>query len=321
MSLFLDPKISALNTLFFWLNRFDPDPEVIAAQFELTKAFQQWDVSAVSRRTLKVPFLDSNKLPSQRLLSGHDGEWLGTMMGAWGAFLRTGDNSRAAEAEELVAAELQREAMAFKYLRSLPSSAAVDTMMLKLAAVMTHNVGDVDQGLSYWLAEDPAASNSSEPLDPAKLKLHLAFGGGTAVAGEKFLKFSKLAHERYDRFGGEFGRAKLLYKNLISAEGHRNYPLREAKCLRKSPDLMLPFGKIKLQLKVIMLNIFPIESPMVMAAPWLEDWGRTVATHPELSTEDRINVVRQLVRGCDGDKKPWGIPNQVGTAQTFLFHI
>lgn len=211
---------------------------MIAAQFELTKAFQQWDVSSVSRRTLKVPFLDANKVPSQRLLSGHDGEWLGTMMGAWGACLRTGDISRAAEAEELVTAELHREAAAFKYLRSLPASSAVDTMMLKLAAVMTHNVGDVDQGLSYWLlADDPALSDSSEPLDPAKLKLH------PSLAVEKYLKFSKLAHERYDRFGGEFGRAKLLYKHLVSAEGHRNYPLREAKCLRKSPDLMLPFGK------------------------------------------------------------------------------
>lgn len=27
---------------------------------------------------------------------------------------------------------------------------ASDTALLKLAAILTHNVGDVDQGLNYW---------------------------------------------------------------------------------------------------------------------------------------------------------------------------
>ena len=42
---------------------------------------------------------------------------------------------------------------------------------------------------------------------------------------------------------GEFYRAKIIYKELLSAEGHRHYPLREPKCLRMTPDLMLPLGK------------------------------------------------------------------------------
>jgi hypothetical protein len=57
-------------------------------------------------------------------------------------------------------------------------------------------------------------------------------------------KFSRLAHERNDRFGGEFFRAKIIYKELLSAEGHRHYPLREPKCLRMTPDLMLPLGAV-----------------------------------------------------------------------------
>lgn len=59
-------------------------------------------------------------------------------------------------------------------------------------------------------------------------------------------KFSRLAHERNDRFGGEFFRAKIIYKELLSAEGHRHYPLREPKCLRMTPDLMLPLGTVVL---------------------------------------------------------------------------
>lgn len=109
-------------------------------------------------------------------------------------------------------------------------------------------------------------------------------------------KFAKLAHERYDRFSGEFGRAKMVYKELLSAEGHRNYPLREAKCLRSSMDLALPLG------------------------PWLERWGSLVARHPALSEEDLIVVIKQLIRGCDSQSKGWCVPNQVSRSlQNLVF--
>ena len=65
---------------------------------------------------------------------------------------------------------------------------------------------------------------------------------GISVFETQKKKFSRLAHERNERFGGEFFRAKIIYKELLSAEGHRHYPLREPKCLRMTPDLMLPLG-------------------------------------------------------------------------------
>lgn len=252
--------ITIITIIVLIYARQDPDPTVLSAQFELTKQFIGWDVSAVSKRTLRV--IPDNSAEFQRPISGHDGEWLGTMIGALGAFLRVGDSLRAQEACELVESELAREAKAFRYLRSLPSSPGVDTVLLKLAAVMTHNVGDVDQGLSYWLEESTPTSNSPRTDHDAKRQKNSnnnndrssVHDGGdlhddvAAVltlapsAREMYLRFSRLAHERYERFGGEFGRAKLLYKQLLSAEGHRNYPLREAKCLRITPDLMLPLG-------------------------------------------------------------------------------
>ena len=93
--------------------------------------------------------------------------------------------------------------------------------------------------------------------------------------------FSRLAHEREERFGGEYAKAKAIYKELISAEGHRNYPLREPKCLRMTVDLQLPLS------------------------PWLEHWGRLVAVHPALSHEEKIQVARQLLRGCDSTSRGW----------------
>jgi hypothetical protein len=101
-------------------------------------------------------------------------------------------------------------------------------------------------------------------------------------------KYSRLSHERYDRFNGVYGQAKAVYSKLLSAEGHRNYPLREAKCLRQHTDLLLPIN------------------------PFLENWGRTVATHSSLSHNDRVSIVRQLLRGCDSTQRAWCVPNQIG---------
>ena len=100
----------------------------------------------MSKRTLKISEID--KL---RPLSGHDGEFLGVLAGALGAFLRLGKVELAREAEALIVDELEREAAAFRYLRTVPRSTLLtDTTLLKLSAIMCHNVGDLDQGLSYW---------------------------------------------------------------------------------------------------------------------------------------------------------------------------
>ncbi len=65
-----------------------------------------------------------------------------------------------------------------------------------------------------------------------------------------------------------------MYKRVLSAEGHRNYPLREVKALRRDADLLLPI------------------------APFLDDWGRALATHEALSDGDRDEILATLVAGC-----------------------
>ena len=243
----------------------DPDHAVLQGQFEVLKQALRWDARQVSTRTIQV-----DGVPG--VLSGHDGEWLGVLCGAWGAFLKQGMAKEAREAEELIMAELQREADAFALLRQAAgSSAENDLLLLKAAAIITHNVGDVDQGLSYWYDEEDART----PVP--------------ALLIENKLRVSRLAHERgLDRFNGEFLRAKHVYKELLSAEGHRHYPLREARCLRRAPELQLPLG------------------------PWLESWGRSVASHPGLGYEDKLSVLKQLLRGCDSTSRAWCVPGQVG---------
>lgn len=248
----------------------DPDVDVIRAQYDVLKhAWAVWDVRDVSAKALVLP--SSRDSGSLDILSGHGGEWMSVFCGAIGAFHTIGDVLRAKEAEEILHNELCREAALFTTLvkQVQEDSNNNATELLMAAAILTHNVGDVDQGLSYW---DIGGSDESCAATRTALRV----------------KYGKLAHEDYDRFGGVFGVAKCLYKELLSAEGHRNYPLREVKELRRHIDLMLPLG------------------------PWLEDWGAKVAMSKDMSDEDKTLVVRQLLRGCDTTSKAYCVPNQVG---------
>ena len=238
----------------------DPSEDVLEAQLTVVINALEWDMTQVSKKVVSV-YDEFRK--HHDLISGHHGELLGVLCGAWGAFLRIGNTKRANFIENIIHRELGREARLFKQLRLQDATPTIDTLLLKLSAILTHNVGDVDQGYSYW-------------------------GQTVLKHTSKHQLFSRLAHQRGDRFGGEFIRAKAIYKQFISAEGHRNYPLREAKCLRNHPDLLLPLG------------------------PWYESWGRLVATHSALTEDDRAMVVRQLLRGCDSSSRTWCVPNQVG---------
>ena len=61
----------------------DPSETVIFDQFQILKHALKWDVDAVSKRNMRIREIDRD-----HPISGHDGEWLGVLGGAWGAFLR-----------------------------------------------------------------------------------------------------------------------------------------------------------------------------------------------------------------------------------------
>ena len=69
-------------------------------------------------------------------------------------------------------------------------------------------------------------------------------------------------------------RAAALYRALLASEGHRNYPLRGPRALRRAPELLLPI------------------------APMLDDWGERVARTRALAARDRAEVVEALAQGC-----------------------
>jgi hypothetical protein len=210
---------------------------VLRAMADLTLAAARWDITAVSARVIDCGALGA--------VSGHNGEWLGAACGALGCFLAIGDGDYAQRLEVAVAAEVERGAAA---LRAALRARDGELDALRLATVLTHNAGDIDQGLSFW--RDDLHSHPS------------------------YQRLGRLAHENSGAFAGTYQVAAALYKQLMAAEGHRNYPLRAVKALRASRDLLLPIS------------------------PLLDQWGETIAVHPDLTSDDRAEVVAALVTGC-----------------------
>lgn len=167
-----------------------------------------------------------------RGVSGHNGEQWSAIAGGLGRFLELGDQEAADEALAAIEAEIDREQAVFdKTARE--KDAELD--LLRLAMTLAHNRGDLTQGMGFWKKSPPIA----------KVMEHLQTRG----------KFD-LAVKMYQQTG-------------LSAEGHRHYPLRPVKVLRKSPATLLPL------------------------CPFLDDWGATVSR-----LEDNHEVLGALVVGC-----------------------
>lgn len=221
------------------------DREVLRAMCDFALAAHGWDLSLVSRRTTEVG--------SSGPVSGHDGEGLSILAGAHGRFLALGDIEYTQKTGDAIDAELAREAAAFRAAIERPG---MELDVLRLASSLTHNVGDLDQAISFW--------HSGDRMQPSRTR------------------FGRLAHENRTPYEGTFQIAARCYRDAMAAEGHRHYPLRAVKALRRSQDLLLPLG------------------------PFFDDWGAIVAKDASLSPSERAEVIAALITGCHK------VPNQQG---------
>ena len=220
------------------------DPAVLRPMADLALRAPSWPLDRVSTRW--------SSIQGSAPVSGHNGEWFSVLAGAHGRFIALGDAEYAEKMADAIDAELRREAELFALALRTPG---LEIETLRLAMLITHNLGDLDQGITFWETSATAASRE---------------------------RFGRLAHENTRPYGGVLQWAARLYKENLAAEGHRHYPLRAVKPLRKSPDLLLPIG------------------------PFFDEWGGVVARHPGLDSEERGEVLDALVKGC---RK---VPNQVG---------
>ncbi len=191
----VDTKIRGL----LW--RLIKDPALLDPMVDLTEAFCAWDVASVSRRTVQGG--------EGGIFAGHHGERLSVLVAGLGRAIHLGRPDLVDRLHSHIEAELRREAEGLRALQA----AGDELNVLRMAAVMTHNAGDIDQSVSFW------------PQSPAH--------------GEAAVEFHRLAHENTRPWNGAFSVAARIYKATLSPEGHRNYSLRPIRALRQSFDFLL----------------------------------------------------------------------------------
>jgi hypothetical protein len=187
-----------------------------------------------------------------RDVSGHQGEWFSVRAGALGRALSIGAGDLATRLEATIDDELAREhAVLVDLAKGDPLG------LLRIATTVAHNLGDLSRVVDAW------------PNQPTHAALRA--------------KYTRLGHDKSERFGDAFVRAGVLNKAVMADENHRFLALRKPRGLRRSRDLLLPIG------------------------PFFDDWGKTIAKSPSLDERDRAEIVTALLelhesrpeqRGC-----------------------
>jgi hypothetical protein len=175
---------------------------------------------------------DGISVRSVRGVSGHNGEHWSAIAAGLGRILELGDTASAEEAQAAIEAEIDREQAIFEEVAA-ERDAELD--LLRLSMTLAHNRGDLTQGMSFW---------KKTPLTTPLIE-HFAVRGRFTLA------------------------VRIYQHTGLSTEGHRNYPLRPVKALRRSPVTLLPLG------------------------PFLDEWGGVVA-----NLEESSEVLAALLMGC-----------------------
>ena len=176
---------------------------------------------------------DGISVRAVRGVSGHHGEQWSVLAGGLGRLLELGDTEAAEEAQAAIEEEIERERGVFETVAK-ERNAELD--LLRLSMTLAHNRGDLSQGMGFW----------RKTARTAAVMEHLSARGRFATA------------------------VRIYEETGMSAEGHRHYPLRRVKGLRRSAATLLPL------------------------APFLDEWGAAVA-----ALEDSHEVLAALVSGCE----------------------
>lgn len=182
-----------------------------------------------------------------RRVSTHEGTWFSVAVGAYAACLEA-KPAFSTVVLDVMKKEAEREDRAY-------AACGDGVELLKTSALIAHNFGDLDRVVDQW---------ELKPGDALRTALYDAAKPGSPL------------------FGGRLGRAGILHQKHMGADNHRHYPLRAARGLRKSADLLLPVG------------------------PFFDDWGRKIGKHPALTPEDVAEAVRCLLDGWTRLHEPVG---------------
>lgn len=203
-----------------------------------------WDYTQVTNRK------SFNPLRNQ-VMSTHEGTWLSVAIGAYCALVRNKRLELAAEVADVILAEIEKEESLLLELREKRDH----INFLRSTALMAHNFGDLDRVIDQWQMSDE---------DPFKKRIY------------------KLGHKLNENYSPVLYYAGLVNKEFLSVENHRHMSLRQPKCLRLSPDFLVPVG------------------------PFMDDWGAKLGSSSALTLADKAEIVCALYEGYTRQDQAFG---------------
>jgi hypothetical protein len=194
-----------------------------------------WDYSEVTNRKCYNP-------KNGQVMSTHEGTWLSVAIGAYCALIKNQRPALAQDVADVILSEIEKEHKLLHELREIRDH----INFLRSTALMAHNFGDLDRVIDQW----------AMPLDdPFRLRIY------------------KLGHQLNESYSPLFVYAGQVNKNFLSVENHRHMSMRQARCLRRSNNFLIPVG------------------------PFMDEWGESLGGSEELTMMEKGEIVAALFEG------------------------
>ncbi len=96
------------------------------------------------------------------------------------------------------------------------------------------------------------------------------------------LRIYKLGHQLNSSYSPILAYTGQVNKRFLSVENHRHMSMRQARCLRRSQRFLIPVG------------------------PFMEEWGRVLGSAPDLTSEEKAEIIAALFEGFNRQNKAMG---------------
>ena len=197
---FVPTDVDNAIRLKLWEMAVEEGEETLHAMADWTIAAARWDYRPVTKKLAVAP--------SGAWVSTHEGTWFSVAVGAYAA-LRKDFPRKAGEVLDAMMAEAEREDALWRELLEAGDGLEI----LRAAALLAHNFGDLDRVVDMWRlpAEDGLRRSLYDAAKPGSLL-----------------------------FGGRLGYAGAISQRFMASESHRHFALREPRFLRRGAQFLLP---------------------------------------------------------------------------------
>jgi len=163
-----------------------------------------WNYTPVTNRKVFEP-------SKEMWMSTHEGTWFSVAIGAYFSLEKKKKLEWASEVLAVIKTEIKKE----EEMLSAAWERKDYINFLKLSALVSHNLGDLDRVFEMW-----------------------------EISADHPLRFEiyKLGHQKHKNYSDVFYFMGKVNKEIMALENHRHMSLRGPKCLRRKPQYSAPIG-------------------------------------------------------------------------------